>query len=346
MGALLESYKQRQYVDRKKTILLIFLLISSVIFSLSYGELKMSVMDIFYQKEGCGESMMILMLRLPRTVTAIAAGWGLAVSGTLAQSYLRNPLASPFTLGISNAAAFGAAVFILLSGAYSVDFMNSSASISKYALPLSAFFSAGIAAFTVILISRIKKYSPSSIILAGVALSSIFMSGTVVTQFFADDTELAGIVFWAFGDVSRPLWDEIYIMLFFVFASTVYAVLTTWNINAVEAGDDTAGSLGVNVDRSRAAGVLVSSAVAAAVVAFCGVIAFVGLIAPHIAQRLTFSNSAYRFVISGLSGSIIMVVADILARNVFSSGAVPVGVFTSFLGAPLFLYLLIKRGDN
>jgi len=329
MGYVLDNYRNIKTKDRRIFFIILLFLCVVFLISLAVGEYSLSLFDILKKDE---QAMLILKLRLPRAVSAVFAGASLSLSGYLAQNLLKNPLASPFTLGISNAAAFGAAAYIIFSGVFSAGVLGSA---PLWGLPVAAFGAAAFAALCVVGLSRIKSYNPSSIILAGVALSSLFLSGTVVVQFFADDAELAGIVFWAFGDVARPAWGGIWIMGGATLVTLAYTLYISWSLSAFEAGDETAGSLGVSVQAMRTVGVLISAMAAASIVAFCGVIAFVGLIAPHIAVRLTSSTGAYRALTGAALGALLMVTADLLARNSFDVGAVPVGVFTSFLGAPM-----------
>ena len=184
--------------------------------------------------------------------------------------------------------------------------------------------------------------SSESIILAGVALSSLFVSGTILVQYFATEVEIASVVFWTFGDVSRTNWREIVVMGFAVCAITIYFIFNRWNLNALSAGEDVAGSLGVNVDTIRLWGMMISALVAALITSFLGVIAFLGLLAPHIGKRLVGSDHRYLIPHSCIIGGLLLLIADTISRIVVGSGTLPVGVMTSFMGAPLFLYLLIR----
>jgi iron complex transport system permease protein len=183
--------------------------------------------------------------------------------------------------------------------------------------------------------------APESIILAGVALSSLFVSGTILIQYFASEVELASIVFWTFGDVSRSNWNEIGIMTLATIVGTVYFFLKRWDLNALSAGEDTAKGLGVEVERVRLWGMFMAALVSALVVAFHGVIAFLGLLAPHIGRRLVGADHRVLLLHSCVLGALLLLSADTIGRILIGSGTLPVGVLTSFMGAPLFLYLLI-----
>lgn len=296
------------------------------------------------------EMVVIWSIRMPRIMAAIFAGWGLGLAGCVMQSLLRNPLVSPFTLGISHGAAFGAAfaIVVLHAGATQISAIRTSASslvtINSIVLTtICAFAGAMMTTVFILLLARIKRLSPQSVILAGVALSSLFVSGTILIQYFANEVELASIVFWTFGDVARSNWNEIGITAVCVVLVTVFFFMKRWDLNALSSGDDTARSLGVNVDRIRLTGMVLTALIASIVTAFHGVIAFLGLLAPHIAKKLVTSNHNLLIPMSCIVGSILLLLADTTGRSVIGSGTLPVGILTSFMGAPLFLYLLIKE---
>ena len=339
-------------VRRKWYLFVAFLVLLAglMIFSMAAGVYDLSVLKIIRTLLGweAGPAHIVVWsVRLPRLAAALAAGWGLALSGVAMQSLLKNPLASPFTLGVSHGAAFGAAFAIVVLGAGQVQLgalrTSSTALVSLhkiYLVTLCAFLGAMITTFIILFLARVKKMAPEAIILAGVALSSLFVSGTILIQYFASEVELAAVVFWTFGDVSRTNWQEIGVMSLVALGGTVYFFRHRWNLNALAAGEDTAKGLGVEVERIRLWGMFTAALVASLVVSFLGVIAFLGLLAPHIARRLV--GVDHRLVIphACLIGAILLVLADTTGRLLVGSGTLPVGVLTSFMGAPLFLYLL------
>jgi iron complex transport system permease protein len=199
-----------------------------------------------------------------------------------------------------------------------------------------------IATAVILLLARLKKMSPESIILAGVAMSSLFTSGTILIQYFASEVEIASVVFWTFGDVTRSNWPEIGLLTMVTFAVIVYFVFVRWDLNAVSAGEDTARSLGLDVDRFRLYGMLLAALAASLATALHGVIAFLGLLAPHIGRRLIGADHRFLIPYSCLIGALLLLLADTAGRLIVGSGTLPVGVLTSFMGAPLFLYLLIR----
>lgn len=211
---------------------------------------------------------------------------------------------------------------------------------SLYAVTFFAFGGALTATLVILVLARLKKLSPEAIILAGVALSSLFVSGTILIQYFASEVEIAAVVFWAFGDVARSTWKEIGVLGLATGLITFYFALNRWNLNALLAGEEVAKSLGVEVERIRIIGMLLATVVAALVTCFHGVIAFLGLLAPHIGRRLIGSDHRLLIPYSCVLGAALLLLADTAGRVIIGSGTLPVGVLTSFMGAPLFLYLL------
>ncbi|MFH1488605.1 MAG: iron ABC transporter permease [Pseudomonadota bacterium] len=354
-GQIIEAH--RAYIRPKTTLLIgLFLgLVMLMIWSISVGSYDMSLMEILQTILGLEEGphkIVVWGIRMPRIMASIITGFGLGLSGLATQSLLRNPLASPFTLGISQGAAFGAAFSIVVLGAAGMQQStlltadgNTFTILNVYAVTFSAFLGAITATVVILLLARLKKMSPQSIILAGVALSSLFTSGTILIQYFATDVEIATVVFWTFGDVARSTWQEIGLLGCVTLFVIIYFVFHRWNLNALAAGDDSARGLGVEINRLRLAGMFLAALVAALATAFHGVIAFLGLLAPHIARCLAGSDHGLLIPYSCLVGALLLLTADTLGRLLVGSGTLPVGVLTSFMGAPLFLYLLMK-GPN
>ena len=327
------------------TLLVFFLLICAV----SLGTVRIPAGEVIRSFLGLGPDarveIIIRSIRLPHALAAMLAGAGLAVSGAAMQSILRNPLGSPFTLGISQAGAFGAAFAIMLLGTGTVQ--STQAGVINMANPylttLSAFIACMGASLVIIAIARIRGASPEVMVLSGVALGSLFSAGTMFLQYIADDVQLANMVFWAFGDVSRAGWPEVALMFVTVMAAMVFFILNRWNYNAIDAGDETARGLGVRVEWVRLWGMLVASLVTAVIVSFLGIIGFVGLICPHMVRRVIGDDHRFLLPASALAGACLLLAADTAARLMLAPRVLPVAILTAFLGAPTFLYLLIRR---
>ncbi|KDE55888.1 iron ABC transporter permease [Methanoculleus sp. MH98A] len=325
-------------------VVLFLLLVTAV----SVGAVTIPFLDVILIFSGQGDTVtwhaIVWNIRLPQALAAVIAGAGLAVAGVVMQSILRNPLGSPFTLGISNAAAFGAALAVIVFGAGEMTSTLTDAVVinNPYLTSCAAFLCCMVATAVILAIAHLRTASPEVMVLAGVALSSLFSAGTMFLQYFADDTQLAAVVFWTFGDVGRAGWTEIWIMGIFVAASCIYFILNAWNYNAVDVGDEAAKGLGVNVSRLRLVGMVVASLVSAMTVAFLGIIGFVGLVCPHMVRRLIGDDHRYLIPGSCLAGAILLLAADTAARLVVAPNLLPVAVLTAFIGAPMFIYLLFR----
>lgn len=322
-------------VRKKKMLMMVMLAVGAIlaIYTVvlgTYGLSTEKVMAALIGKADGPAAVVVWNIRLPRVAASVVTGWVLALAGMFIQSVLRNPLGSPSTLGISQGAAFGASAAIVLFGA------------GFFSVSMFAFGGAVCATLIIIALARLKHLSPEAVILAGVALSSLFTSATILMQYLASEIELAKVVFWSFGDVARSSWRQIGIMALAAFIVTLWFMRICWDINAIASGEETAKGLGVNVQAIRIIGMLAVTLMTALATAFHGIIAFIGLIAPHIARRLVGDDHRLLVPFSGILGSLLLLAADTCGRLVVGSGALPVGVISSFLGAPLFLYLLLR----
>lgn len=303
------------------------------------------VLKAFLGKSDERTALIVFDIRLVRVVAAILAGIGLAIGGAAIQSLFHNPLASPFTLGISQGAAFGAAIgIIVLGGGVASSAASDSVTILHPSVVVTcAFLGSMLSTAVVLALARIKRFSPEAVVLSGVALSSLFSAATTIIQYFASDVKIAALVFWTFGDIGRATWNDVKIMAVFVILAWLYFLVNSWNYNAIASGEDVAKSLGVNVERTRFLGILVSSFITSVIVSFLGIIGFICLIAPHIARRFIGNDQRFLTLASGLIGGFLLLLSDTVARLIIKPVVLPVGAVTSFLGAPLFMYLLIRR---
>ncbi len=340
----------RHYIKRK--VLLtgggLVMLMATLMVSLTFGVVRISPLELLQSLIGQPVAdrvdLVLWNIRLPQALTAIVAGCGLALAGAVMQSVLKNPLGSPFTLGISHAAAFGAAlsVMILDSGAMSGSSVGALTISYPYVTTTVAFVVCLFATGVIIAISRIRGASPEIMVLTGVALGALFTAGTMFLQFFADDVQLAAMVFWTFGDVARASWRELGILSLVLAASAVYFLANSWNYNAVDTGDETAKSLGIKVERLRLIGMLVASLVTAMIVAFLGIIGFVGLVAPHMVRFVLGSDHRFMLPATVICGGLLLLGSDTVARLLLAPHLLPVSVLTAFMGAPVFIYLIVK----
>ncbi|AFK22421.1 iron(III) ABC transporter permease [Pyrococcus sp. ST04] len=322
-------------------LLLIFLVSVLSLMKGSYPLTPKQVVLAIAGKEPRPITYTIWNIRLPRIIAGIIVGASLALSGAVLQGILRNPLATPFTMGVSHGAMFGASLAIILGAGYAESTGRVSI-VNPYSIILLAFAGAMASTLVIVVLAKMKGLSPQAMILAGVAMSSLFTALTTLIQYFANELQLAAMVYWSFGDLGRPYWKENIIMILSFTPIFVYFLFKRWDLNATSVGDEIALSVGVEVEKTRLVSAILSAFLTAVTVAFVGVIGFIGLIAPHMI-RLIFGGD-YRFLIplSSLLGALILLAADTVARLLLSPLILPVGVITSFLGAPMFLYLLVK----
>ncbi|MFZ7130893.1 MAG: FecCD family ABC transporter permease [Eubacteriales bacterium] len=342
-----ESY--HQYVRQKILLIILLALITIVaaLFALCAGSADIPVIEVLKALLGLGTQKSVVVtvgIRLPRVAMSIISGIGLALAGCVMQSNLKNPLASASTLGISQGAAFGAAIAITYLGAGTIISNTSDAvTISNlYLTTICAFIGAMLVTFMILGLSKYRRVSPETMILAGVALSYLFSGATALLQYFSSDVQTAAIVFWTFGDLGRVSMKEIGVVTIVTGLSFIYFIFNRWNYNALASGEHTAIGLGVNVSRVRLLGMTIAAVTTATIVSFVGIINFIGLIAPHITSRLVGNDYRYLLPASAFMGALLLLVSDTFARLIISPVILPIGAITSFLGAPLFLYLIFK----
>lgn len=349
------SVSEQYNVAKAKKLAIIFILLALVflffVVSVFVGSGTLSFKEVFlaiFNKGSETARLIVRRIRFPRVIAALIAGGGLAVSGLVMQTVLKNPLASPTTLGVSNAAVFGANFAIIVVGAGAFHSTHGSwLSISNpYLVSTFSFLSAIIAAGTILLLARLKNLNASAIVLAGVAVSAIFQAGTTLIQYFASDTQVASAVYWTFGDLGRASYKTDLIMFIVVAVSTLFFFLKRWDFSAMSGGLAYAKTLGVNTRFMTIMSLLLASLITSVTVSFLGIIGFVGLTAPQFMKRIV--GDDYRFLLpsSFLAGALLLLISDILGRLPIFGTSVPVGVVTSLIGGPIFLAILLRRKKN
>lgn len=333
---------------KRKLVLLIaglLLLLIGVIIAAQNGPIEIPFADVVkyivtFDSNGVGA--VIWNIRMVRIIGALLAGAGLAVTGVVMQCVLHNPLASPFTLGISSASAFGASFAIIFLGAGSS--VTATVLINNpYVTTICAFLFSLAATGSILVLTKITKVSAETMVLAGVAISAMFAAGLSFMQYIATDSQLGNIVAWTFGDLGKATWTWNSLILLVTLPVVLYFFYRRWDYNALDAGEDTAKGLGVNTSRERILGMLLSSVLSAVIVSFFGIIAFIGLLGPHIARMIIGSDHRYLIPLSIILGGVILLAADGVGQVILYPSVIPVGIITSMLGGPLFIYLLIRR---
>ena len=276
-------------------------------------------------------------IRLPMTLMALLVGMSLGSAGVHMQTILGNPLASPYTLGFSAAAGFGAALAILTGVSLPL--------LPWLTIPLAAFAMCVLAAVMVFAFSRIRGMRPEIMVLAGIATLFMFQSAQSLVQYMAAPEVLQSIVFWLFGSLLKASWNNVPIVaVVFCFAS-LSVLPNLWQLTALRLGDARAAAIGVDVRGLRVKLFAIVALLTAAAVAFVGTIGFVGLVAPHIARMLVGEDQRLLLPMSAIMGAITMTGASVLSKLVSPGGVIPIGIVTALIGVP-FLFFLILRGQR
>lgn len=331
----------------KKFIFIFFLLFSIILvsgISASMGSANLSIWETYssilnrlfpaYFEPGWLADVCIWNLRLPRIFMGIVAGFGLGVAGCVTQAVLKNPLASPYTLGISSGAGFGASLAILTG-------INVAG--GNYFVIGNAFLFAILCSFIILGLSNRKGATPETMILAGIAMMYLFAAMTTILQYFGEAEAVKEAIFWTIGDLDRSSWPKITIIIGVLTCCLPLLMIKSVDLNLMAAGDETAASLGVNVKRTRIILMSITTLLVACIVCFTGTIGFIGLVAPHFTRIAVGGDNRFALPVSGLLGALLLTSADLVARRILAPIILPVGAITAFMGAPLFLYIIMKR---
>lgn len=275
-------------------------------------------------------------LRMPQTLTAALVGACLGLAGLLMQTILANPLASPYTLGFSAAAGFGAAFVILFGTALPVAMW--------IGVPLAAFAGTLIAASLVYLVAHYRGASPEMLILAGIAVLFFFQSLQSLLQFMAAPEVLQQIVFWLFGSLLKATWTSVRVIAVLLALCLPFILRDAWNLTALRLGDGNAASLGLDIDALRRRVLLLVAVLTAAAVSFTGTIGFVGLIAPHVGRTLVGEDHRFALPMAGIMGAVVLVAASVVGKIISPGAVIPVGIITAIAGIPMLMGVILMKG--
>ena len=349
--------KELEKRKRKNTVIMLAMLLAVILIGIAclfVGSSNMSVGDAFNALLGRGndaQSRIIWKIRVPRVLAAIIAGAGLSVAGLVMQTTLNNAMASPSTLGVSNAAVFGANLSIIaFAGGFLTtgnNMQNFDVGANPYATSVLAFLFSTASILLILGLCTVRSFSPNVVVLAGIAIGAVWTAATTILQFYATDVGLSAAVVWSFGDLGRATYRTDLIMALAVLIGFVYFMFMSWKYNALLSGEATAKTMGIHVTGLRFVSLLLSSVITAACVSFLGVIGFVGVICPHITKKLLGQDHRVTIPVSCLMGSLLLLLADTLSRSLGSGSALPVGAITSLLGAPFFIAIIFgKKGGH
>ena len=280
------------------------------------------------------DDAVIRNMRLPRVIGGILAGAALAVCGVSMQSMLKNPLADTYTTGISSGASLGATLAIC-AGVTVIG--------GDYSVVINAFLFSLVPMMMILSVSKMKNASVTTIIMAGIAVMYLFNACNTVLKLWATDEALANVYSWSVGSLTGLSWADVTVMSAFVIPGIIIIQMISGQLNKLMMGDDYAKTLGVNVEAFRLVCLLITSMVAASVVCFTGLIGFIGLVCPHVARMFIGSDNRLLLIASAAFGSALLLTADVIGRVIISPNTLQVGVVTAFIGAPVFLYLIVKN---
>ena len=343
-----ESFLEyKRYVARKWVFMAICVVVIILVmgFAVTYGTYDIGFMESYQiiwdhltdNITNTTKDHIIVNLRMPRVVVGIVAGAGLSVAGAVMQSTLMNPLADSYTTGVSSGASFGATLAMTL---------GMTAASGSQAIVINAFLFALIPTAMIISVSKMKNASPTTMIMAGIAIMYIFNAFTTVMMLWADESTLAEVYQWQVGTLAGTTWDEVPIMIVAVLAGIIAVQLLSRKLNVLATGDDTARALGVDASKMRIILLVIVALVSAAVVSFTGLIGFVGLVTPHIVRIFIGADNRYLIPASAIAGSALLVTADLLGRAILSPVVLQVGVVMAFIGGPMFLWLLMRKNTR
>jgi iron complex transport system permease protein len=334
---------------RPRTLLLILGILSLVVLaaSIRFGAIDFSVSDIVAalssilpgHTPATLDQRIFLELRLPRAVLCMLVGASLGVGGTLMQALFRNPIVEPGLVGTSSGAALGSALFFVLGGVLNIG-------ASLYSLPIAACIGGVIATYLVFLLARSREDGRSSIVmllLTGLAVNALMMSAIGFLSYVARDPQARSITFWSLGTLSGANWTAVQIVAVSTIGGTAYAYYFAKQLNALMIGEEEAMYLGVNVNRLKWIILSINVVIVAVATAFTGVISFVGLIVPHILRMMRGADNRFLIPASALTGATLLSLADLIARLALRPAELPIGIVTSVVGVPVFLYLLRHR---
>ena len=343
---------KRGRVKKRIRFLIVLLILIVISFALLFAETffgvsSMSFGESFMALFGQGEASHIRIMqqiRLPRAIGGFLVGGGLSLAGLLMQTGLHNPMASPGTLGVSNAAVLGANIAIII---LSDNPVNGTVwhNPSPYGVAAVAFVAAMASTALVMFLSSLRHFNTTTTILIGVGLGAGLQAVTTLIQYFAADNTLASAVYWSFGSIGRLNPNDNILLCVIIALSFVAFLLLSSRFDALLLGENNANSLGVRIHLLRFASLFVASLITAAIVSLCGIIGFVGIVAPHICRRIVGNSHRYLIPTSLVAGTILVLGSDFIGRVIAGGTALPVGAVTALVGAPFFIFLLITRKE-
>lgn len=338
-----ENFDYKKHSYRRIIFILIGLLICTVSFitDVIVGPASLTLRDVWLAVMQASEvsknaDVIIWSIRLPTAVMALLVGASLGIAGAGMQTILDNPLSSPYTLGISAGAGFGASLVVVI-GLSSLEFLG------EFMVPFGAFVFAGLTSFFIYSINKIKNFSSETMILAGIGMMFLFQALQSLMQYMATPEALQNIVFWTMGSLTKANWLSISIVLVALLVMLPLMMRESWRLTALKLGDEKASGLGVNVEHLRVKIFLFISIITAVAVSFVGTIGFIGIVGPHIARMLVGEDQRYFLPLSAVCGMVILSLASIASKMLIPGAMFPIGIVTAIIGVPFFFSLVLTR---
>jgi len=330
-----------KFLNRAQSFILFFFLILLVfvlLISFSYGSYSFPVLSILLGNTSEIEATIFSEIRVPRVILAALVGASLSVSGACLQGLFRNPLADPGLIGVSAGAALGASTIIVFGSSLTSAFI-----FSTFLLPLSACLGSGLVILMLFLLTRgFGHQGVTYMLLVGIAVNAIASVGIGILTYISSDSELRSLTFWTMGSFGGITWPLLIPAVIIIFISFLFLLPILRNLDILQLGESEAKRLGVNVKSLKYRIIFASAASVGASVSLSGMIGFVGLVVPHLLRLLSGVNHTYVVIGSALLGSSLMVFADLLSRLLIQPAELPVGLITSAIGSPFFLWLIFR----
>ena len=330
-----------RYVSNKQTTSLsifFIILILTLTIAFSNGSFDFSFLSLLKGETNSIENTIFFEIRIPRVILACLVGTSLAISGACLQGLFRNPLADPGLIGVSAGAALGASIIIVFGSTIFSKFI-----LSTFLLPLAACFGSGVVIFLLFLLTKGFGYQGITyMLLVGIAINAIASVGIGILTFISTESELRGLTFWTMGSFGGITWPLLIPAILIIITSLIFLIPVLRDLDILQLGESEASSLGVDVQRLKYRIIFTSAATVGASVALSGMIGFVGLVVPHLVRLIAGVNHSYVIIGSALIGSSLMIFADLLARTLIQPAELPVGLITSAIGSPFFLWLIFR----
>lgn len=339
----------------KKTViipLLVLLLLAAIVLGCGIGAVYISPAQVFAAllkqlginlpvEYSAQQEAVLLAIRLPRVVLALLVGSALAISGAALQGLFQNPLTEPGLIGVSSGATLGAVAVVVMGQKW---FAAAMVLLGIFTLPVASFITALIVTILVYRLSQNGgKTIVSTVLLAGIALNAMAAALTGMLIYYASDAQLRSITFWTLGSLGGATWNNVSAIAPFILIAITVLIKKSKSLNAFALGESNAAYIGINTERTKQLIIVLTAMAVGASVAVSGIIMFVGLIVPHILRLISGPDNRSLLPASAMLGASLLIIADIVARTIFHPAEIPIGIVTSLIGAPFFIYILLNQ---